>query len=437
MSIVVLQNVVAYSVNMADNIMLGSYSQSALSGAATVNQVQFMTQQITLAIGDSLVVLGSQFWGEKRTEPIRKLTGIALIFGFVLGFGVFAWTSLDPAGVLAIFTDDEGYIAEGVKYLELIRFTYPIYVITTVLLSALRSVKTVGIALWVSASSLLLDVGINYVLIFGKFGMPEMGIKGAAVGTLVARAMELVTVLVYLVFIDKKLRLFTQNIFAFTKELFAKFFRILLPSFISNFVWSIATPIQTAILGHLSKDAIAANSVSVTMFQYLKIIVIGEASASAVVIGNTIGETKGDGNGNEKVKEYSRTLQLMYILFALALGTLLFFLRGPYLSLYDLSPTAMEMADEILILMCFIFVGMAYQMPTSVGIIKGGGDVKYVMFLNLVSTWGIVMPLSFAAAFVWNLPIVWIVALLNSDQIFKCIPIAIHTARNKWIKRLT
>ena len=173
------------------------------------------------------------------------------------------------------------------------------------------------------------------------------------------------------------------------------------------------------------------------MFQYLKIIVIGEASASAVVIGNTIGETKGDGNGNEKVKEYSRTLQLMYILFALALGTLLFFLRGPYLSLYDLSPTAMEMADEILILMCFIFVGMAYQMPTSVGIIKGGGDVKYVMFLNLVSTWGIVMPLSFAAAFVWNLPIVWIVALLNSDQIFKCIPIAIHTARNRWIKRLT
>lgn len=435
MAMVILQNVVAYSVNMADNIMLGSYSQSSLSGAATVNQVQFMTQQITLAVGDSLVVLGSQFWGEKKSEPIRKLTGIALIFGFVIGFGVFAWTSLDPAGVLAIFTDDESYIAEGVKYLGLIRFTYPIYVITTVLLSALRSVKTVGIALWVSVSSLILDVGINYVLIFGKFGMPEMGITGAAIGTLAARVTELVTVLVYLVFIDKKLSLFTQNIFAFTKEQFAKFFRILLPSFVSNFVWSIATPIQTSILGHLSKDAIAANSVSVTMFQYLKIIVIGEASASAVVIGNTIGETKDE--ENEKVKEYSRTLQLMYIIFALALGTILFFLRKPYLSLYDLSGAAMEMADDILVLMCFIFVGMAYQMPTSVGIIKGGGDVKYVMFLNLVSTWGIVMPLSFAAAFVWNLPIVWIVALLNSDQIFKCVPIAIHAARNKWIKRLT
>jgi len=115
----------------------------------------------------------------------------------------------------------------------------------------------------------------------------------------------------------------------------------------------------------------------------------------------------------------------------------LFFLRIPFLQMYELTPTAREMANEILILLCFVFVGMAYQMPTSIGIVKGGGDVRFILYMNVISTWGIVIPLSFLAAFVWKLPIVWIVALLNSDQIFKCLPVAIHANRYRWIRQLT
>ncbi len=434
MGLVILQNVIAYSVNMADNLMLGGYSQDALSGAATVNQIQFMVQQLTLALGDSVVVIGSQFWGENRPGPIRRLTGIALIFGFLLGGGVFLWTTLDPRGLLTLFTKKESYISEGVRYLSLIRFTYPLYIVTTILLASLRTVKTVQIALWISVGSLLLDMGINELLIFGRFGLPELGIVGAAIGTLAARLFELLAVLVYMLWYDRKLRLFSENPFRIDRALLRRYGSILLPSALSNFLWSVATPVQTAILGRLSDDAIAANSVSGTLFQYLKIVVIGEASASSVVIGNAIGESRGD---VRRVREYARTLQILYLLFGSLLGVLLFFLRIPLLRRYDLTPEALTMANQLLILLCFIFVGMAYQMPTSVGIIKGGGDVRFTMVLNLIGTWCIDLPLAFAAAFLWNLPIVWIVALLNADQIFKCLPIALRAASGRWIRRLT
>lgn len=432
MIIVVFQNLIAYSINMADNLMLGMYSQSSLSGVATVNQIQFLLQQMTLAIGDTLVIIASQYWGQKNTKPIRTFTGIALMTGLLLGLIVFAFTTLFPREILMLFTKKESYIIQGMDYLSLIRFTYPLFVLSTILMAALRSVETVSIALKVSILSLIVDISINYTLIFGKFGFPEMGTNGAAIGTLIARILELVIVVIYLIFADHKLKLFCKDFFHFTKEAFSRFFKILWPSFLSNTLWALATPIQTGILGRLSADAIAANSVSTTMFQYLKVITIGEASASAVLIGTTIGENK----GTTKVKEYSKTLQVIYLIIGSVLGISLFFLRIPLLSLYDLTQNAYQMADQILIILSIVMVGMSYQMPTGIGIIKGGGDVKYMMYLNLISTWVIVMPLSFLGAFVWKLPVPLVVLLLNSDQLFKCIPTYLYVKKDQWIKVL-
>lgn len=432
MVIVVFQNLIAYSINMADNLMLGMYSQSSLSGVATVNQIQFLLQQMTLAIGDTLVIIASQYWGQKNTKPIRAFTGIALVIGLLLGLIVFTLTTIFPREILILFTKKESYIIQGMEYLSLIRFTYPLFVLSTILMAALRSVETVSIALKVSILSLIVDVSINYTLIFGKFGFTEMGTKGAAVGTLVARILELVIVVIYLIFVDHKLKLFCKDFFHFTKEAFSRFFKILWPSFISNTLWALATPIQTGILGHLSADAIAANSVSTTMFQYLKVITIGEASASAVLIGTTIGENK----GTVKVKEYSKTLQVIYLIIGGILGIGLYLLRIPLLSLYDLTQNAYQMADQVLIILSIVMVGMSYQMPTGIGIIKGGGDVKYMMYLNLISTWAIVMPLSFLGAFVWKLPVPMVVLLLNSDQLFKCIPTYLYAKKDKWIRVL-
>ena len=189
---------------------------------------------------------------------------------------------------------------------------------------------------------------------------------------------------------------------------------------------------QKAILGHLSADAIAANSVVTTFFQYLKVIVIAIASASSVVIGKSIGE--GD---RKEIRAAGRTLSVLDVCIGILLAVVLLILRKPLLTMYNLTDTAMVLADHLMIIMSIIMVGMSYQMPVSVGIIQGGGDTRFNMYINLISTWGIVMPLSFLAAFVWKLPVEWVVVAVQSDQIFKGLPIFLRFRSYKWIRNLT
>lgn len=432
--IVSLQNILAYSVNVADNIMLGGYSQAALSGAATVNQIQFLVQQITIAIGDAMGMLITQYWGKGDTAPIRSITGIALKAGLSFGGLVLLLTALLPHQLLRLFTSDETIVQAGVQYLQILKFSYLFYIVTTLLMAFLRSMEVVTISFYVSLMSLLLNVAINYTLIFGHFGFPELGLQGAAIGTLTARIMELLVVLSYVLFREKRIRLFSKNPFHRNAALSRDYRNVAVPVVLTNLLWSLATPIQTGILGHLSSDAIAANSVSTTMFQYLKVVTVSEASATSVSVGKMVGEGR---NSKAELQPYVRALQLIFLLLGLVLGSILLAIRQPLLHLYVLSPTAKALANQLLLLMVLIFVGMAYQMPASVGIIRGGGETKFNMHLNLISTWAIVMPLSFAAAFWWKLPVFWVVFFLNSDQLFKCIPILYYTNSYRWIHVLT
>ena len=432
MVVVALQNLVAYSVNMADNIMLGSYDQNVLSGAATVNQIFFMVQQFALAIGNALVALASQYWGEKRIAPIRTLTGIAVKLGVIVGVLIILLCSLLPVQMLGLFTDSAGIIAQGQEYLSLIRWTFLLFILSNVLMAALRSVGTVKISFYISVVSLFVNVGINYVLIFGRFGLPEMGIKGAAVGTLAARILELSIVVAYIWKFDKKLSLFSEDFLRTDAGLRRDYTKVCIPIMASQVLWGVSVPMQTAILGHLSADAIAANSVATTFYQYLKVIVVAQSSTSAVMIGTAIG--KGD---KARIRSDARTLSVVNVLLGLMLGIVLVLLRHPLLSMYNLTPAATEMALNLIVIMGFVMVGMSYQMPVSFGIIQGGGDAGFTMKMNLISVWLIVMPLSFLAAFVWKWPVEAVVIVIQSDQIFKGLPTFLRFRSYKWIKKLT
>ncbi len=399
--VVALQNVVAYSVNMADNIMLGSYNQEALSGAATGNQVYFMVQAFALSIGNALVVLASQYWGKKQTDPIRTLTGIALKLGLIISAITLVVCGFFPDLLLRLFTTSPEIIAQGKSYLMLVMWSFALYTVTTILMAALRAVETVNISFYISIASLIVNVSINYMLIFGKFGMPEMGIRGAAIGTLIARALELIIILIYLARVDKKLNLFAGGMWRFNRELRHDYVKVAIPVMSTQVLWSVSVPVQTAILGHLSADAIAANSVATTFYQYLKVIVQAMSSVAAVLIGKSIGEGK-----LSRIRSDARSLTVICFLVGVVLGVALIVLRGPLLSLYNLNDEATQLALRLILVMGFVMIGMSYQMPVSFGIIQGGGDTKFTMKLNLISMWCIVMPLSFMAAFWWKLPVV-------------------------------
>ncbi|MBR6350309.1 MAG: MATE family efflux transporter [Lachnospiraceae bacterium] len=432
MIIVTLQNLVAYSVNMADNIMLGRFSQEALSGAATVNQIFFIVQQFARSFGNALVALSAQYWGEHRVKPIRTITGITLKVGCAVGIVLVAVCIIIPGPLLRIFTSSEAIVNEGKSYLAIIVWTFLLFIISQILMAALRAVGTVNISFYISIVSLIINVGINYVLIFGKFGFPKMGIVGAAIGTLIARIVELAIVILYMAFKDKKLELFKGGMLERNKLLWKDYGKIYIPIMCASVLWGFSVPLQTAVLGHLSTDAIAANSVATTFYQYLKVVVMAVSSTSAVIIGQTIG--KGD---PEKVKAAGRSLSVIDIAIGVIMAALLVALKNPLLSLYTLNDNAMTMAGNLILIMAVVMVGMSYQMPVSFGIIQGGGDAKFTMKMNLISTWLIVVPLTFMAAFWWKLPVEWVVVVVQSDQIFKCLPTFIKFRKYNWFKKLT
>ncbi len=429
---ITLQNVIAYSVNMADNIMLGSFSQNALSGAATVNQIFFMIQQLSLGIGDIVVMIGSQYWGKQDLSPIRRLTGIALKMTAVCCIIVFCVCTFIPELVLGFFTSEKAILSEGLSYIRVVKYSFVLFMFSFCLMAALRAVEVVKIAFIISVISLVVNVGINGVLIFGLFGFPRMGIVGAAIGTVTARGVEFAVILFYVLKKDKVLRLFSENPFRKDKGLSADFRKAAVMVIPAEIFWAVATPFQTAILGSLSADAIAANSIATTFYNFLKVVARAAASASAVMIGRAIGE--GD---IEEVKAKGRTLCVLFLVIGIVLGLGLFLLRGPLLSMYTLTDEALLLADQMIILYSFVMVAMSYMMPTISGIIKAGGDTKFVLLTNLTGIWCVALPLAFLAAYVWHAPVVIVVLCAQSDQFLKCIPTFLRFRKYTWIHKLT
>ena len=430
--ILVLNNVIILGVNLADNIMLGNFGESALSGATACNQLQFIFQQLILGVGNSMVMMGSQHWGQKNTDAIKKLANNALICGIFISGALFLLATLMPRQLVMIFTDSEEFIAEGVKYLRIVKYTYPIFALTNILLPTLRAVESVRIGFAVSLFTLVTNISLNYVLIFGKLGFPAMGSEGAAIATLISRAVELLVVIVYIALIDKKLKWKLGDFGRIERSAFKTFLITCLPLIVCDGLFGVSTALQTAILGHMQDAAISANAVASTLFQLLKVATVGCAGAAAVIIGRTIGEGRLD-----KTKEYAKTMQIIFVGVGILTGITLFLLRYPIVSAYKISDEAKSLAIGFLTVLSVTAVGTAYQMPTNTGIIRGGGDAKYVLRMDLISIWGIVLPLSFLAAFVFHWSPVAVIACLNADQVFKSIPAIIKCNRFHWIKRLT
>ncbi len=427
-----LEQAVILSVNLADNVMLGSYSENALSGVAAVNQIQFVLQQLVYGISNGMIVLGSQYWGQGRTGEIRKLSSIAARSALVLTLTLFFLVSLFPRGALLLFTSHEAIIAEGIAYLRIMRFSYMVFGLTTVLLGTLRIAESVTIALRVSVISLIVNISINYLLIPGRFGFPELGVRGAAFGTLAARIIEFIIVTLFIFNSDNGLDIRPVDYLHIDRRMLKDYFRVSSPIIFAAMVWGLNNALQTVILGHMDKSAIAAQSISSTLFLLLKVAAVGAASAASVLIGKAVGA--GD---MKKVREYTRTLQILFIGIGTMLALLFTAIRFPLLSVYNISDETRHMANAFMTIQTVTIFTMSYQMCVNAGIIRGGGDTGFILKLDMISIVGIVIPLSLLAAFVWHLSPIAVTFILNSDQIFKCVPAFVRVNSYKWVKRLT
>lgn len=428
----VLQNVITLSVNLTDNVMLGAYSETALSGAAAVNQIQFVFQQLLNGLGDGVVIFCSQYWGKKQTETMKRISAVAMHAAITVSVLLFILVSLFPSEAVGIFTTDKSIIQEGAKYLQVIRFTYLLFAVTQILLATLRSAEIVKIAFRLSVLTFFVNCGLNYLFIFGHFGMPELGIEGAAVGTLAARILEITILIIFIWRRENRLQIRFKDYWKLDKGLCRDYFRVAAPMVVTQGLWGVNTALQTVILGHMTAAAIAANSAASTLFLLVKSISVGASSSASVIIGKTVG-----GGDLALVKTYAKRLQKLFLGIGILSAGLLFFLRVPFLSLYDLQPETMEMTNTFLLIFCVVVMGMSYQMPTNNGIIRGGGNAMFVVKMDLISIWLIVIPVSFFMAFVVEASPVVVFCCLNADQIFKCIPAFLKANYGSWIRRLT
>jgi len=345
---------------------------------------------------------------------------------------LFAAVSFFPTGTLRLFTEQEAFVSEGVKYLGIIRFSYPFFALTAVMLSTMRVVETVKIALRVSFVSLIINISINYLLISGNFGAPELGAVGAAIGTLTARIVEFIIVAAF-VLKDKKLGMRLRHLFGVDHGLTGDFVRVSIPLVLAALLWGISNAMQTVILGHMNDSAIAAQSISNTVYLLLKVAAVGAGSAAAVIIGKTVGA--GD---MDRLKCYSRTLQLLFVGIGASMALLMFLIRLPLLRIYSarITPETYGMANTYMLIQSATLLFMSYELPVNTGIIRGGGDPRFVMIMDMCSLF-IFIPVAYVCAFVLELPAVFVIISMNIDQMLKCFPAFFYSNSYRWVHRLT
>ena len=427
-----LQNILSISVSLADNIMVGQLGERAVAGVMVANQVQHILSFLVMGISGTLVVIAAQYWGKDDKDSVKAVVavGVKLALGVSLLLSVVVL--LFPAQALRIITNDYGVIEEGVRYIRIVALSYVFFCITQTLMGAMRCVEVVKIGITVSLSTLIISVIGNYLLIFGHFGFPALGIQGAAIATLTARVTEAVIMIVYVRFIDRRLKIRFPELLKTNKLLLADFFRYGLPIIGGDISWGTVGIVKVAILGRFGESVMAANNISIILLSVITVIVWSTSGASSVIIGKTVGS-----KDYEKVKQYARTMQLLFAGMGILAGITLFTSRDLFISFFNFGPEAQVYARQFMTILSISVVFTSYHAPCFLGIIRAGGDTKFVFIVDTVISWCLVLPMSFLAAFVFRAP-PWLVFLcIFSDQFYKWIIAFIKTNRFKWIINLT
>ena len=266
---IALQNVIVTGVNLADNIMIGAYNQTAMSGIALVNQIQYLLHMIIMGVGEGIVIISSRYWGKRDVDGIKMVASVGARVAVVCAALLWVTVFLFPSQVLRLFTTETAVIAEGAKYARIVCFSYPLFAVTTVLLATMRSVETVKIGFYVSLTAMFANIILNYLLIYGIGIFPELGSRGAALATVVSRGAELIVIAFYAAFNDKKLKLRLRDFLSFDREVVITYAKISLPLIASSAIWGVAQGTQAGILGRLGEETIAANSIAATVFQII------------------------------------------------------------------------------------------------------------------------------------------------------------------------
>ena len=428
---ITLQNLVLTSLNLVDNIMIGGLGENAIAGVGLANQYFFLLNLLLFGIVSGSSIFTAQYWGSKDVKSIRKVLGICIITG---GTGAFLFSIgglFFPNEILGIFSKDQNVLNLANEYLRIVIFSYLITAVTFAYSFSLRSTGNVKTPLIVSVIALGINTFLNYLLINGHLGLPRMGVAGAAVATVIARVIEL-SLLLWAVYSKKmvvaaSISEMTDLTAGFVKQ----FFKVTAPVILNESMWGLGVTMYAIAYARMGTDVFASTNISGTIEKIVWVIFMGVGNACAVMIGNKIGS----GDVSE-VFLYAKRFAILGPATAILAGIVVIFISPWALAPYKVSPVVLDYAQKNLIVFCLFIWAKVFNYINVIGILRSGGDTTFCLLLDTGGVWLIGVPLAFLGGLVFDLPIYYVYALVQVEEVIKLIIGIPRLASKKWINNL-
>ena len=427
-----LQNLINVGVTAIDVIMLGKVGETALSGSSLAGQIQFIMMLLFFGITSGATVLTAQYWGKKDTRTIEKILGMRLSVSLVVAAAFTIVALLIPETLMRIYSSDAEVITEGARYLRIVGLSYLCIAVTQVYLNIMRSIERVLIATFVYFMSLVVNVVVNALLIFGLCGFPKLGIVGAAIGTLCARITETVIVLVYARTRNRDVRIRLYDMFHIDRVLLRDYMVYAMPVVLNELMWGLGSSANTAVIGHMGSAAVAANSVAQVARQLATVVVFGISNATAIYLGKTIGERQ---------ILHARAYAKRFVGLSLLLGTIgggIILLAAPVAGAnLELTEQAKQYMNFMFFVMSYFTIAQSVNTTMVVGVFRSGGDTRFGLIMDVSTMWGCSILIGAVAAFVLHASVPVVYVILMSDELIK-IPICVYRYRTyKWLNNVT
>ena len=428
----VAQNLISLAAQMMDSLMLGKLGQIELSASSLANQPFFIFNLLIFGMASGSSVLNAQFWGKGDVRSVKIVISICLKVALTVSILLSAAVMIFPETVMRIYTNDPEIIAAGVSYLRIIGWCYIFYGLSGTLLTTVRSVGIVRIAVVDSVFSLVCNITLNYILIFGHLGFPAMGIRGAAIATVITRMGDAVLVLSYILFIDKKLRIKVRDILDFDSALLKNYLKNGLPVAFNEVFWSVGVSIQSMVLGRLGADVVSASQIASIVQQFSTVLIFGVANAAAIIIGNDIGAGK-----MEQAQLRVKWFRIMAVVLGIFAAGLVLLIARPVVSFYNIPEETKELAVQMMRILALMVFFISQTGIGVVGLLRGGGDPRFALFVDLAGLWLFATPAAILSAFVFHAPVLVVYLCTRMDEPIKMLMIAWRMRNNNWMKDVT
>ena len=430
---VAMQGMLNTVVNLVDNLMIGSLGSTAIASVGLANKVFFVFTLLVFGINSGSGVLAAQYWGNQDVKSIKKVLGLALSLAVTGSAAFMIPACANPRMLMRIFTTSEASIGMGAAYLAVAAFSYPCTAVTNTYVGMLRAVNRVKEPVVISCAAIVTNIVFNYILIFGKFGAPAMGVVGAALATLIARVVEMTLILCVVYLGRTPLAGGARDLFGWSRAFLRKFFVTALPVICNEFIWGLGTTIYSMAYGRMGDDAVAAITIATTIQDLVVVLFQGLSAATAVILGNEMGA------GNLKRAEtYGKNFFILQFLVTVVMAGVCVSLRWSFISLYQpgISDGVAQSVSRCIIVFALFSPFRMFNYVNVVGVLRSGGDTAMCLFIDTSGVWFIGIPLAFIGGLWLKQPIHIVYAMVTLEEVYKAAVGFWRYRQKKWLRNL-